>query len=347
MIRVLLAEDSAVTRAYLSYLLEDDPGIEVVGAATDGNEAVEMAARLRPDVILMDVHMPNLDGYEATRQIMENTPTPIVMATASSSQSETRGGFTALEAGALILLSKPPALWEDGHEESAAELLRTLKLMAEVRVVRRWAGRRENGGAHPSNRFPRPRDPKVVALGASTGGPQAISTILAALPGPLGVPVVLVQHISDGFIDGFVEWLGTRTPMRVVVASPGEALQPGTVHVAGGGRHMTVTRDGRINLDHGPPMNGFRPSISRLFDSVATYAGREAVGVLLTGMGRDGADGLRRMRDAGGLTIAQDEASCVIFGMPGEAVRLKAACEVLSPAAIAEALWAVETERVR
>jgi two-component system chemotaxis response regulator CheB len=346
MIRVLLAEDSAVTRAYLSYLLEDDPGIEVVGAAKDGREAVELAASLRPDVILMDVHMPNVDGYEATRQIMASTPTPIVMATASSSQSETRGGFTALEAGALILLSKPPALWEEGHDESAAELLRTLKLMAEVKVVRRWNGRRENG-THPSNRFPRPHEPKVVAIGASTGGPQAISAILAALPGALGVPVLLVQHISDGFIDGFVEWLGTRTPMEVVVAGQGESLRPGTVHVAGGGRHMTVTRDGRLNLDHGPPMNGFRPSISRLFSSVASTCGREAVGVLLTGMGRDGADGLRQMRDAGGLTIAQDEASSVIFGMPGEAVRLKAACEVLPPAAIAEALWAVEMERVR
>jgi two-component system chemotaxis response regulator CheB len=346
MIRVLLAEDSAVTRAYLGYLLSDDPGIEVVGAAKDGVQAVEMAARLRPDVILMDVHMPNLDGYEATRQIMETTPTPIVMATASSSQSETRGGFTALEAGALILLSKPPALWEDGHEESAAELLRTLKLMAEVKVVRRWAGRRENG-VHPSNRFPRPHEPKVIAIGASTGGPQAIASILAALPGTLGVPLLLVQHISDGFIEGFVEWMGSRTPMPVVVATHGEELRPGTVHVAGGGRHMTITREGRLNLDHGPPMNGFRPSISRLFNSVAAYAGHEAVGVLLTGMGRDGADGLRQMRDAGGLTIAQDEASSVIFGMPGEAVRLKAACEVLSPAAIAEALRVVETERVK
>jgi two-component system chemotaxis response regulator CheB len=346
-IRVLLAEDSAVTRAYLTYILEDDPQIEVVGSAKDGQEAVDLAASLRPDVILMDVHMPVLDGYEATRQIMATTPTPIVMATASSSQSESRSGFTALEAGALILLAKPPALWDEGHDEAATELLRTLKLMAEVKVVRR----RHVNGAPPSppsaHRFPRPRDPRVIAIGASTGGPQALSAILDGLPGALGVPVVLVQHITEGFIDGFVEWLGARSAMRAVVATNGMELMPGTIHVAGGGRHMTLTRDGRIGLDHGPPVNGFRPSISRLFHSVAEVCGREAVGVLLTGMGRDGADGLRQMRDAGALTIAQDEASSVIFGMPAEAVRLRAACEVLAPPQIADALWAVEAERVR
>jgi two-component system chemotaxis response regulator CheB len=345
MIRVLLAEDSAVTRAYLTYLLEDDPEIEVVGAAHDGQQAVDLAAGLRPDVILMDVHMPVLDGYEATRQIMERTPTPIVMATASSSQAETSGGFTALEAGALILLAKPPALWDEGHEEAANELLRTLKLMAEVKVVRR---RSLNGAdKHPSARFPRPRQPRVVAIGASTGGPQALTAILAGLPEPLGVPMMLVQHITDGFVGGFVDWLNTRTPMTCVVAEPGQDLRPGTLYVAGSGRHMTVTAEGRVGLDHGAPVNGFRPSISRLFTSVAEVCGREAVGVLLTGMGRDGADGLRLMRDAGALTIAQDEASSVIFGMPGEAVRMKAACEVLPPAAIAETLRAVERERAR
>jgi two-component system chemotaxis response regulator CheB len=344
-IRVLLAEDSAVTRAYLTYLLDEDPGIEVVGAAKNGQEAVDMASGLRPDVILMDVHMPVLDGYEATRKIMEVAPTPIVMATASSSRSETRGGFTALEAGALILLAKPPALWEDGHDEAAAELLRTLKLMSEVKVVRR---RTPNGVArHPSERFTRPREPRVIAIGASTGGPQALAEILAGLPAPLGLPMLLVQHITDGFIDGFVAWLGSRTAMEVVVARHGQALEPGVMYVAGSGRHMTITRDGRVSLELGPPVNGFRPSISRLFDSVADSCGREAVGVLLTGMGRDGADGLRQMRDAGALTIAQDEASSVIFGMPGEAVRLKAACEVLAPVAIAEALRVVEAEQVK
>ena len=325
MIRVLLAEDSAVTREYLKWLLEQDPELEVVGAAPDGERAVALAERLRPDVILMDVHMPGLDGFDATRQIMERFPTPIVMATASTSRA-----FEALEAGALVLLAKPPAPWEDGHEAAAEELLRTIKLMAEVKVVRRWA---DNG----ARRVRRPRAPRVVAIGASTGGPQVLAAILGELP-PLGVPVVLVQHISLGFIEGFVEWLDSRAPMPVRIARHDDRLTPGTVYVADGGHHVTLTRDRRIALDDGPPVNGFRPSISRLFDSVAETCGQAAVGVLLTGMGRDGADGLRRMRDAGALTIAQDEASSVVFGMPGEAVRLEAAVDVLPPAAITETL---------
>ena len=345
MIRVLIAEDSAVTREYLRWLIDDAPGLEVAGAARDGGEAVELAERLRPDVILLDVHMPVMDGFEAARLIMERHPAPIVMATASSSKAETRGAFEALEAGALILLDKPPAPWDPGHDDAARELLRTIKLMAEVKVVRRWAAR--PAAAEPPPRFPRVKSPRVVAIGASTGGPQVLSEILGGLPGALGAPVVLVQHISDGFVDGFVEWLGTRTPMDVVLAERGEEPRPGTVHVAGGDRHLGLDRYGRFVLDAGPPVNGFRPSISRLFDSVAQCCGREAVGILLTGMGRDGADGLRRLRDAGGLTIAQDEASSVIFGMPGEAVRLNAAVEVLSPARIVEQLWELESERVR
>jgi two-component system chemotaxis response regulator CheB len=344
MIRVLIAEDSAVTREYLTWVLGEDPDLEVVGAARDGEEAVELTERLRPDVIVMDVHMPVLDGFDAARLIMERVPTPIVMATASSSSAETRGAFHALEAGALILLNKPPAPWDPDHEAAARELLRTVKLMAEVKVVRRWAGR---GTVEPARQFPRVRTPGVVAIGASTGGPQVLSSILAGLPGSLSVPVMLVQHISDGFIGGFAEWLATRTSMTVTIAEHGDELSPGTICVAGYGQHMTLSRERRIVLEGGPPVNGFCPSISRLFDSVAETCGRDAVGVLLTGMGRDGADGLRRLRDAGALTIAQDAATSVIFGMPGEAVRLDAAVDVLPPAGIPDALWALEAERVR
>jgi two-component system chemotaxis response regulator CheB len=344
MIRVLIAEDSAVTREYLRWLIDDAEGLEVAGVANDGQQAVELAERLKPDVILMDVHMPQMDGFQATRLIMERHPTPIVMATASSSKAETRGAFEALDAGALVLLDKPPAPWDPGHDEAARELLRAVKLMAEVKVVRRWAERPQPTEAP---RFARVRDPRVIAVGASTGGPQVLSSILAALPGPLSVPLLLVQHISDGFIEGFVDWLGTRTPMEVVLAERGEELRPGTLHVAGSERHMGIEGEGRIVFDAGPPVNGFRPSISHLFDSVASCCGRESVGILLTGMGRDGADGLRRMRDAGALTIAQDEETSVIFGMPGEAVRLNAAVEVLAPERIAGQLWALELERAR
>ena len=344
MIRVLIAEDSAVTREYLRWLIDHAEGLEVAGVANDGEQAVELAERLKPDVILMDVHMPQMDGFQATRLIMERHPTPIVMATASSSKAETRGAFEALDAGALLLLDKPPAPWDPGHDEAADELLRAVKLMAEVKVVRRWAQRPQPVEAP---RFERVRSPRVIAIGASTGGPQVLSTILAALPGPLSVPLLLVQHISEGFIAGFVDWLGTRTPMDVVLAERGDELRPGTIHVAGSERHMGVEADHRVVFDGGPPVNGFRPSISHLFGSIAGCCGPESVGILLTGMGRDGADGLRRMRDAGALTIAQDEATSVIFGMPGEAVRLNAAVEVLPPEQIAEQLWALELERVK
>ncbi len=171
MIRVLIAEDSAVTREYLRWLIDDAEGLEVAGVANDGQQAVELAERLKPDVILMDVHMPQMDGFQATRLIMERHPTPIVMATASSSKAETRGAFEALDAGALILLDKPPAPWDPGHDEAAGELLRAVKLMAEVKVVRRWAPRPT---PQEPPRFPRVRDPRVIAIGASTGGPQVL-----------------------------------------------------------------------------------------------------------------------------------------------------------------------------
>lgn len=342
MIRVLIAEDSAVTREYLIEVLDDDPGLTVVGAAHNGARAVELAEELLPDVVLMDVHMPVLDGYEATRLIMQRAPTPIVMATASSSQSQTRSGFTALEAGALILLDKPPGPFDPDHERAEQALIRTIKLMAEVKVVRHWAAR-PAGGRRPAPASAKPA--RMVAIGASTGGPQVLAKVLGALPPTLAVPIVLVQHISEGFIGGFTEWLSTRTALEVVLASPGTPLQPGTVHVADGDGHLKVTREGRLTRTDGPPVNGFRPSISCLFDSVAIAYGAEAIGILLTGMGRDGADGLRRMRDAGACTIAQDEDTSVVFGMPGEAVRLDAASEVLTPEAITQALLALEGRR--
>jgi two-component system chemotaxis response regulator CheB len=342
-IRVLIAEDSAVTREYLVYLLEEDPLISIVGTARNGKEAVELAERLRPDVILMDVHMPLVNGYEATRRIMERWPAPIVMATASSSELETHGGFRALEAGALVLVDKPPGPDDPGRDDAARELLRTLKLMAEVKVVRRWAARPQPAPVP----VPPPRGvpARVVAIGASTGGPPVLAQILRTLPATLGCPVLVVQHIAAGFTAGFVDWLASVIPVPVRLARAGERAEPATVYVAAGGGHLRLGRDGRIAIDDGPARHGFRPSISHLFESVADVCGSAAVGILLTGMGRDGADGLRRLRDTGALTVAQDEASSVVFGMPAEAVRLGAAASVLPPEGIAALLCSLNGGR--
>ncbi|MBI2461066.1 MAG: chemotaxis-specific protein-glutamate methyltransferase CheB [Candidatus Rokubacteria bacterium] len=330
MTRVLVADDSATVREYLAYLLGEDPALEVVGTARDGLEAVEQAQRLRPDIIVMDVHMPRMNGFEATRQVMERIPTPIVIVSASISREEVALTFEALKAGALTVVDKPGGPDHPKHAESARRLVETVKLMAEVKVVRRWPrGERPAPPAPPAVKAD--RKIRLIAIGASTGGPQVVAEILRGLPREFGAPILVVQHIAPGFTEGLVEWLGQGTPLAVRLAEAGEPVRPGTVYVARNGVQMGITGDGRIRLTKEPAEDGFCPSASYLFQSVAQAYGRAAVGILLTGMGRDGARGLLRLREAGGLTIAQDEESSVIFGMPGEAVRLGAAEHVLSP----------------
>jgi len=342
-IRVLLVEDSVVTREYLSHLLQEDPEIEVAGTARDGIEAVEQAQRLKPDLVLMDVHMPRMNGYDATRQIMERSPAPIVMISASIDQDEVAMTFAALEAGALTVLPKPLGPSHPLHADSARKVLETVKLMAEVKVVRRWP-RRETP-APPSPIDPGERRIRLVAIGASTGGPPAVAQILKGLPADLGFPILFVQHIAAGFAAGLVEWLRQVTPLSVKLAEPDETVKPGTVYVATDGEQMGITRQGRIRISHEPAADGFCPSVSYLFESAAEAYGRAALGILLTGMGRDGAAGLRRLRDTGALTIVQDEESSVVFGMPQEAIRLGAAEKVLNPAEICQAIRSLATTR--
>lgn len=335
MIRVLVAEDSAVTREYLVMLLEEDPAIEVVGTAKDGVEAVEQAERLKPDVITMDVHMPRMNGYEATRRIMERVPTPIVMVSASSSRDEEFMAFEALQAGALMVMEKPGGPDDPDYAESVRKLAETVKLMAEVKVVRRW--RKRERPAPPSPFPARPgRKIRLIAIGASTGGPQVLAGLLAKLPGDLAAPVLIVQHIASGFTPGLVEWLSQTTPLRVKVAEPGEPVRAGAVYFAPPDAQMGISTDGRIRLAKEPAEDGFCPSASYLFQSVAQSYGGAAIGVLLTGMGRDGATGLLQLRAAGGTTMAQDEETSVIFGMPAEAIRMGAVDHVLSPDRMAE-----------
>ena len=346
-IRVVIAEDSPVTREYLKYLVERAGGFEVVGVAADGAAGVELAQRLRPDVVLMDIQMPRMNGYEATRRIMERTPTPIVLVSASLSRDEVGMSFEALRAGALTVLEKPVGLDHPQTTAVAEEMLSTLRLMAEVKVVRRWPQ------APPPAPLPPPpparalpmRQARLVAIGASTGGPAVLGEILGGLPAGLGASVLVVQHIAAGFVSGLAEWLGGQTPLTVKVAEAGEPLCAATVYLAPDGHQLGVTRDQRISLTTEAAVDGFRPSATHLFESVARVLPQSSVGVLLSGMGRDGAAGLRALRDAGGLTIAQDRETSVIFGMPAEAIRLGAAAYILPPEEIAVLIGQVARAR--
>jgi two-component system chemotaxis response regulator CheB len=330
MIRVLVAEDSMVTREYLVHLLSQDPALLVVGTVQNGLEAVEQAEQLRPDVILMDVHMPVMNGYEATRQIMERVPTPIVMVSSSMSRDEVAVSFEALKAGALTVLDKPGGVGHPDSAKTASQLREAVRLMAGVKVIRRWQ-RRARSAAPPTLPARVNSNVQLIALGASTGGPTVIAEILGGLPGNLSVPILAVQHIAPGFAAGLAEWVGRGTALRVKLAESGETAQPGTVYLAPHGSQMGITKGKRIHLTDGPAENSFCPSVSHLFQSVAESFGQSAVGILLTGMGQDGAAGLLTLKQAGGMTIVQDEETSVIFGMPGEAVRLGAAQFVLSP----------------
>jgi two-component system chemotaxis response regulator CheB len=340
MFRVLVAEDSVVTRTYLAAMLGADPGLEVVGLARNGIEAVEQAERLKPDVIVMDVYMPRMNGLEAAGRIMERIPTPIVMVSASFSQDEVALTFAALKAGALTAVDKPCGPDHPDQAVAARRLLEAVKLMAEVKVVHRWPRRVRSQAleAVEPGLAPVSRQLRLIAIGASTGGPQVLIDILARLPRDFAAPILVVQHITPGFTRGLGTWLGQGTPLAVKLAEPGESVSPATIYLAPDGWQMGITRDGRLCLRSGVVQDGFCPSASYLFQSVAEAYGRSAMGILLTGMGRDGAQGLLRLRQAGGVTIAQDEATSAVFGMPGEAIRLGAAEYVLPPEQIAGAM---------
>jgi two-component system chemotaxis response regulator CheB len=325
-VRVLVAEDSPSTREHLSALLTP-PRFRLVGLVADGLAAVEEVRRLRPDVVLMDIHMPRMDGLEATRRIMAETPTPVVLMSGAFRGGEAAMSFEGIRAGALSVLAKPAGLGHPAEARSTQEMLTTLRLMAEVRVIHRW----------PTTSRPRTqggRRLRMVAIAASTGGPGALAEILGELSPDLGSPILVVQHIAEGFTEGLAEWLRSQTPLTVSVPSAGTLARAGEVYVAPEGFQMGVAANGQIEL-RAERGDGFCPSGTHLFRSVADSFGRSAMGILLTGMGRDGVEGLEHLRRQGGVTVAQDEATSVVFGMPGAAVQAGAAEHVLPPREIA------------
>ena len=350
MIKVLVVEDSPVVREFLVHILSSDPGIRVVGTASDGEQALEAVRLDRPDVITMDIHMPKLDGLEATRRIMETHPTPIVIVSGSEKSGEVATAFSAMDAGALAVLPRPRGIGHPAHEATVGELVQTVKLMSEVKVVRRWSRvRRDAPAPRPAEMgfANEPAKVRIVAIGASTGGPPALQTILAAMPEDFPVPLLIVQHMAAGFVAGFVEWLAQSSSLPLHIATHGALVLPGHVYIAPDEHQMKVERGGRLALTKDEPENGLRPSVAYLFRSIAEVYGCDAVAGLLTGMGRDGAEELRLLKDKGAVTFAQDKGSSVVHGMPGEAIRLDAAMLVLPPEKIAAVLTNLANNKTR
>lgn len=328
-IKVLVVDDSPVARELLVHILSSDPKIQIIGTASNGEEAIVAAKHLSPDVITMDIHMPKMDGYEATRRIMEIHPTPIVIVTGSASIEEISVAMRAIDAGALAVVQKPGGSGHPDYQAEVSRFIQMVKLMSEVKVVRRRAFPGRETVRLAEVKLELPSEIQLVAIGASTGGPPLLQTILSKLPKNFPIPVLIVQHMAAGFIEGFVEWLRQTSSLPVHVATHGEYILPGHVYLAPDGFVMKPDRYGRISLARGE--TGLCPSVSYLFRSVAEVFGKNAVGILLTGMGKDGAYELRLMKEKGAITIAQDLESSVVHGMPGEAINLDAAMYVLPP----------------
>jgi len=320
------ADDGA--RRFLCALLEADPRIQVAGAVDGAAAALDFLLRRRADVALMD--LPGADGFDATRRIMENAPLPIVVCTAAGAADY--AVFRSLEAGAVACVEKPAG----AGSPAAAHLLQTLRLMSEVKVVRRRS--RPPAAARPAGG---PAAPGMVGIGASTGGPPVLQAILAGLPQDFPMPVLVVQHIARGFLAGMAEWLRQTSGLRVHVAAHGMLPQPGHVYLAPDDFHMGVGGRGQIVLSKDDADGGLRPSVAFLFRSLAQACGPAAIGVLLTGMGRDGAAELKLMKDRGAVTIAQDGETSVVHGMPGAAIALGGAGYVLPAERIAGTLVAL------
>ncbi|HEY9677464.1 MAG TPA: chemotaxis-specific protein-glutamate methyltransferase CheB [Drouetiella sp.] len=335
MIKVLIVEDSLVAQQMLTHILNGDPDIQVVGTASSGAEAIKFVNKIKPDVITMDYYLPDTNGLHVAREIMETKPVPIIIVSATWAADQYSEAFSLTDAGAVGFMKRPPGPGHSEHETLSAELRQLVKSMSEIKVVRR-------SPKFKAKQFDVAQIPfmtqRLVAIGASTGGPPVLDTILNKLPADFPYPILIVQHIADGFLDGLVDWLQPKCKLKIHVARQSEKIEAGNVYIAPDHFHLGVTPQERILLSSDRPENGTRPSVCFLFRSIAENYGSKAIGILLTGMGRDGADGLSLLRAKGAITIAQDKDTSAVFGMPNEAIKLGAAQFILPPEKIAQSL---------
>lgn len=332
-IRVLVVDDSPICRALLRSIVEADAGMVVVAEAADGLEAIEKARRHAPDVITMDVRMPGLDGLSSLERLMAETPRPVLIVTEMPNGADGTLVFEATRRGALDVSGKPST----SDPDACRAFRERLRLLASVPVVRHVGPASRGRARVPAERVER-GSVRIVAIAASAGGPAALSVVLGQLPSTFGACIALTQHLPIGFADPFARYLASRTALRVCVGDRRVAITPGTVVVAPDSAHLVARGVDHLEPSSASPRGGHRPSADVCFESLAAQHGAGSIGVVLSGIGRDGADGLLRMREAGATTIAQDEASSAIFGMPRAAAENGAAHRILPLSAIAEVL---------
>jgi two-component system, chemotaxis family, protein-glutamate methylesterase/glutaminase len=347
-IRVLVVDDSPFMCKVLQQIINSDPQLEVVGQGRDGRDGVALAESLRPDVITMDINMPHVDGLQATELIMSQHPRPIVIVS-SESREGAASTLKALDLGAIDFVPKPSSGIDLDLTTVREELTRKLKLAAKVRVVRTAtrsklampAGPAASGAGRSSTAAAAAQSggkPPIIVIAASTGGPAAVSRVVAGLPKELPAAVILILHMPATFTKQFTVQLSEISALPVKEAEANEAPQPGAIYICPGAHHLRLSMGGKISLDSGPRIDGYRPSADVAFETIAAYARPLAIGVVMTGMGNDAAKGAKAVKAAGGYVIAQDEATSMIFGMPSEAIRAGAVDEVLPLDSIAGAL---------
>jgi two-component system chemotaxis response regulator CheB len=329
-VSVLLVDDSLIALTILSRMLSSSPDIQVVGKARSGREALELIPQLQPAVVCTDLHMPDMDGLALTQEIMKRFPRPILIVSAAVHPEDAHTVFRLLEAGAIDVLPKPRGGLAADEPRVAQKLIRKIRILSGVvAFTRRQKNRPGVGQLQAGLSSPPTPRPRIVAIGASTGGPQALRTILVQLRADFPAPILCVQHISEGFLGGLVEWLGNQCALAVKIAQSGEKPLAATVYFPQEGTHLEIDKSGRLVCSHKAPIGGHRPSVTATFRAVADYCGEAAIGILLTGMGSDGATGMQDICEAGGITIAQNEETSVVFGMPKQAIALGAAKYVL------------------
>ncbi|HHP7230339.1 MAG TPA: chemotaxis-specific protein-glutamate methyltransferase CheB [Xenococcaceae cyanobacterium] len=352
-IRVLIVEDSAIFQTVLKNIFQTSPDIEVVGTASNGVEGLALIPQLNPDVICTDFHMPKMDGLEFTKQVMATDPRPILVISVSVQTEQRHRIFELLEAGAVDIFPKPRSGESPASQIDRLKLVNKIKVLAGVRVFKKRASL-SDFSSQPLSKTPqqaavnfaaisqpRSKSPqqaaatsasgiKIVAIGTSTGGPQALQAIFEGIPANFPVPIVCVQHISHGFLDGLIQWLALSCPLPIQIASSGMIPQSGTIYFPPEKKHLELDSQGRFICSDSSPVGGHLPAVDVTFKSIAKVYGSQAIAILLTGMGKDGAAGMRLIQQAGGLTIAQNQETSVIFGMPKEAIELGAVKHILS-----------------